>query len=285
MKKTKNNPHLTAIERKTLSFPTRLLKDRNLLLGDILDFGSGFGYDTDQLKEEGYNIIGYDNYYRPEYPEKQFDTIICNYVLNVLEPNDQAEVLMSVSELLKPTGKAYFAVRRDLKYEGFRTHYVHKQPTYQSNVVLPYISIYKNENCELYEYQHFNSIVREVANCPFCNLAKHVELISETATAVAFLDSFPVNKGHTLIVPKRHVGAYFDLTIHEQRALWLLVNRCKSIIEKRYQPDGFNVGINVGEAAGQTVFHVHIHLIPRYTGDVENPRGGVRGVIPERQSY
>ena len=68
------------------------MKDRNLLLGDILDFGSGFGYDTDQLKEEGYNIIGYDNYYRPEYPEKQFDTIICNYVLNVLEPNDQAEV-------------------------------------------------------------------------------------------------------------------------------------------------------------------------------------------------
>jgi diadenosine tetraphosphate (Ap4A) HIT family hydrolase len=67
--------------------------------------------------------------------------------------------------------------------------------------------------------------------------------------------------------------------------LWLVVNRCKKLIQKRYKPDGFNVGINVGEAAGQSIFHVHIHLIPRYKGDVENPRGGVRGVIKERQGY
>ena len=78
---------------------------------------------------------------------------------------------------------------------------------------------------------------------------------------------------------------YFDLTIHEQRALWLLVNRCKKILTERYNPDGFNVGINVNEAAGQSVFHVHIHLIPRYKGDVENPKGGVRGVIPFKQNY
>ncbi len=285
MKKIKNNPHLTAIERRTLSFPTRLLKERKLLIGDILDFGCGFGYDTDQLEKSGFNIVGYDNYYRPELPEKRFDTIICNYVLNVLEPNEQAEVLMSVSELLKPMGKAYFSVRRDLKKEGFRTHYVHKQPTYQSNVILPYNSIFKNNNCAIYEYQHFNQIKKVKNECPFCNLNPKVELISETATAVAFLDSFPVNQGHTLIVPKRHVANYFELSIHEQRALWLLVNRCKTIIEKRFNPDGFNVGINVGETAGQSIFHVHIHLIPRYKGDVKNPRGGVRGVIPNKQNY
>ena len=291
MKKIKNNPHLTAIERTSVSFPTRLLKERNLLIGDILDFGCGFGYDTDQLQKSGFNIVGYDNFYRPEYPNKRFDTIICNYVLNVLEPNEQAEVLMSVSELLKPTGKAYFAVRRDLKNEGFRTHYVHKLPTYQSNVILPYKSIFVNENCEIYEYQHFNQKINNSKqkdknpDCPFCNLNENVELISETATAVAFLDSFPVNQGHTLIIPKRHIASYFDLTVHEQRALWLLVNRCKIIIEKRFNPDGFNVGINIGEYAGQSVFHVHIHLIPRYKGDVESPRGGVRGVIPSKQDY
>lgn len=285
MKKIKNNPHLTAIERTSMSFPTRLLKERKLLIGDILDFGCGFGFDTDDLQKSGYNIVGYDNYYRPELPKKRFDTIICNYVLNVLEPNEQAEVLMSVSELLKPTGKAYFAVRRDLKSEGFRTHYVHKQPTYQSNVILPYKSLFQNESCEIYEYQHFNQIKKEIYECPFCNLNPQIELISEIATAVAFLDSFPVNQGHTLIIPKRHTANYFDLSIHEQRALWLLVNRCKSIIEKRFNPDGFNVGINVNEAAGQSVFHVHIHLIPRYNGDVENPRGGVRGVIPNKQNY
>ena len=290
MKRTKNNPHLTAIERTSMSYPTRWLKRHNLLKGEILDFGCGYGFDTDQLKNEGYDIVGYDNYYRPDYPSKRFDTIICNYVLNVLEPEEQAEVLMSVSELLKPTGTAYFTVRRDLKTEGFRIHYVHKQPTYQSNVVLPYRSLFKNENCEIYEYRHFNHtqykrLYRLDKECVFCQLAPEVELLSETATAVAFLDGYPVCEGHTLIVPKRHVANYFDLTIHEQRALWLLVNRCKKILTERYNPDGFNVGINVNEAAGQSIFHVHIHLIPRYKGDVENPKGGVRGVIPFKQKY
>ncbi len=285
MKKIVNNPHMTAIERTSMSFPTRWLKQNNLLKGEILDFGCGFGFDTDELKTQRFDIVGYDKHYKPEYPEKRFDTIICNYVLNVLEPNEQAEVLMSVAELLKPTGKAYFAVRRDLKSEGFRTHYVHKQPTYQSNVILPYKSLFANDNCEIYEYQHYNQTPKIAMDCVFCNLSSETELISETATAVAFLDSFPVNPGHTLIVPKRHVADYFELSIHEQRALWLLLNRCKMLIQKRFNPNGFNVGINVGEAAGQSIFHVHIHLIPRYMGDVENPRGGVRVVIPIKQSY
>ena len=290
MKKLINNPHLTAKERTSLSFPSRWLKYNNLLKGEILDFGCGFGFDTDKLQKEGFNIVGYDNYYRPEYPTKRFDTIICNYVLNVLEPEAQAEVLMSVSELLKPTGIAYFSVRRDLRNEGFRVHFIHKQPTYQCNVVLPYKSIFLNENCEIYEYRHFNKTdykrKYEIStDCPFCCLNPQVELLSETATAVAFLDAYPVSTGHTLIIPKRHIADYFELSIHEQRALWILTNHCKKILEKRYSPDGFNVGINVGAFAGQSVFHAHIHLIPRYRGDVENPKGGVRGVIPEKQKY
>ena len=290
MNMIKNNPHLTAKERTTISFPTRWLKQSDLLKGDILDFGCGFGFDTDELQKEGFNIVGYDNYYRPEYPTKRFDTIICNYVLNVLEPKEQAEVLMEVSELLKPTGTAYFTVRRDLKHEGFRTHYVHKQPTYQCNVVLPYKSVFLNENCEIYEYKHFNKTDYKKRyelseGCPFCKLSPKVELVCETATAVALFDGYPVSKGHTLIIPKRHVANYFDLTDEEQQDLWHMVNHCKTILEKRFHPDGFNVGINVNQAAGQSVFHVHIHLIPRYKGDVENPKGGVRGVIPKKQSY
>ena len=290
MKTIKNNPHLTAKERTSISFPTRWLKQNNLLKGEILDFGCGFGFDTDELQKEGFDIVGYDNYYRPEYPAKRFDTIICNYVLNVLEPKEQAEVLMEISELLKPTGTAYFTVRRDLKSEGFRIHYVHKQPTYQCNVVLPYKSIFLNENCEIYEYKHFNrTIYKEKyelsSNCPFCKLNSKVELVCETSTALAFFDGYPVSKGHTLIIPKCHVANYFDLSDEEQQDLWHMVNQCKTVLEKRFHPDGFNVGINVNEAAGQSVFHVHIHLIPRYEGDVENPKGGVRGVIPRKQSY
>ena len=123
------------------------------------------------------------------------------------------------------------------------------------------------------------------STCPFCNLNPKIEVLCETATALAFLDGYPVSQGHTLIIPKRHVADHFELTLREQRALWLLVNRCKTILSDRYHPDGFNVGINVGQAAGQSVFHVHIHLIPRYKGDVENPKGGVRGVIPKKQKY
>ena len=290
MNGVKNNPHLTAKERTSISFPTRWLKQNNLLKGEILDFGCGFGFDTDELQKEGFGIVGYDNYYRPEYPAKRFDTIICNYVLNVLEPKEQAEVLMEISELLKPTGTAYFTVRRDLKSEGFRIHYVHKQPTYQCNVVLPYKSVFLNENCEIYEYKHFNRTnykekYESSKGCPFCKLNSKVELVSETATAVAFFDGYPVSKGHTLIIPKHHAANYFDLSDEEQQDLWHMVNHCKTILEKRFHPDGFNVGINVNQAAGQSVFHVHIHLIPRYKGDVENPKGGVRGVIPRKQSY
>ena len=273
-----------------MSFPTRWLKENNLLKGEILDFGCGFGFDTDELQKEGYSIVGYDNFYRPEYPTMRFDTIICNYVLNVLESKEQAEVLMEVSELLKPTGTAYFTVRRDLKSEGFRIHYVHKQPTYQCNVVLPYKSLFLNENCEIYEYKHFNRTNYKEKyelskGCPFCKLNSKVELVCETATAIAFFDGYPVSKGHTLIIPKRHAANYFDLSDEEQQDLWHMVNHCKTILEKRFHPDGFNVGINVNQAAGQSVFHVHIHLIPRYKGDVENPKGGVRGVIKEKQRY
>ncbi len=98
-------------------------------------------------------------------------------------------------------------------------------------------------------------------------------------------DEFPVSRGHLLIIPKRHVSSYFDLSDNEKNDIWKLVDYCKVMREIGEQSDGFNVGINVGEAAGQSVNHAHIHLIPRYKGDVENPRGGVRGVIPRKQNY
>ncbi len=81
------------------------------------------------------------------------------------------------------------------------------------------------------------------------------------------------------------IANYFELTTQEQNALWQMVDHCKKILENRFLPDGFNVGINVNESAGQSVFHIHIHLIPRYKGDVANPKGGVRGVIPGKQNY
>jgi diadenosine tetraphosphate (Ap4A) HIT family hydrolase len=278
--------HLTAKERETLSFPAKLLLNKSLLVGNVLDFGCGFGKDVELLKAKGLNIVGYDKHYFPTYPIKKFDTIICFYVLNVLMQEEQANVLMEISQLLKPTGKAYFAVRRDLQFEGFRTHKVHQKPTYQCNVVLNYKSIFINENCEIYEYQHFNQISKlNQLDCPFCNPDSERELILESATAYAIFDKFPVNNGHTLIIPKKHCSDYFELSFKEQAACWYMLNKAKEILIQKFNPDGFNIGININESAGQTVPHVHIHLIPRYKGDVKEPKGGVRGVIPDKQKY
>ena len=98
-------------------------------------------------------------------------------------------------------------------------------------------------------------------------------------------DGFPVSKGHALVVPNRIYANYFDSTPEEIEALHHLVLETKKLLDAEFAPDGYNVGINCGEHAGQTVPHVHIHVIPRYSGDMENPRGGVRGVIPSKQNY
>lgn len=122
-----------------------------------------------------------------------------------------------------------------------------------------------------------------MTHCPFCSTDR--ERIAENDLAFAIYDGFPVNPGHALIIPKRHVANFFELTPEERAACFDLLSEVQQVVTSAYRPDGYNVGININEAAGQTVFHVHIHLIPRYRGDVEQPRGGVRGVIPEKQGY
>lgn len=121
-------------------------------------------------------------------------------------------------------------------------------------------------------------------DCVFCNIS-HERRVVENELCFAIRDGFPVSEGHTLIIPKRHVADYFDLTTEEVTAMQTMMREVKGQLDEEFTPDGYNVGINVNEAAGQTVFHVHMHLIPRYKGDVENPRGGVRGVIPDKRKY
>lgn len=280
------NSHLTAIERTSLSYPARIVLNQKKIIGKVLDFGCGIGMDVELLNAKGVDIVGYDPYYFPKFPTEKFDTILCFYVLNVLLPEEQAEVLMNVSMLLKPNGKAYFAVRRDIQYEGFRIHKVHKKETYQCLVKLSYMSIFKNENCELYEYQHYTTLNKGIVELsPFLIGEETRELIVETASVFSFYDKFPVTKGHSLIVPKRLVSNYFDLTLKEQTACWIVANKVKSILQQKFNPDGFNIGININAEAGQTIWHSHIHIIPRYKGDVENPRGGIRSVIPNKKEY
>ena len=122
-------------------------------------------------------------------------------------------------------------------------------------------------------------------DCVFCNIDEsRIEI--ENDLALSFKDLYPVTEGHTLVIPKRKVESFFDLTDEETAAVFELLNlQREDLKNKDNLITGFNIGINDGEDAGQTVMHCHIHLIPRRNGDMEDPRGGVRGVIPEKQSY
>ena len=128
--------------------------------------------------------------------------------------------------------------------------------------------------------------MNKAKSCIFCEIATTYRVIDQTDRTFVIRDAFPVTAGHTLFIPKRHVADYFDLNPNEKSDIQELLQKHKAMIEVNDESvDGFNIGINVGAAAGQTVFHVHVHLIPRRIGDVENPKGGVRGVIPAKQKY
>lgn len=118
--------------------------------------------------------------------------------------------------------------------------------------------------------------------CIFCRLDDYA---LENDLAYAVFDAMPVNEGHMLIIPKRHVQNYFDLKPEEEAAILELLHKGKKLIEEKYSPDGYNFGVNCNSCAGQSVMHAHMHLIPRYRGDSEAPLGGVRGVIPEKMGY
>lgn len=120
--------------------------------------------------------------------------------------------------------------------------------------------------------------------CPFCTLA-NASIVEETPLARWIYDSFPVSPGHSLIIPWRHVGSFFELSTEERMAMLDLLDKAKATVEKKHRPDGFNIGINDGVAAGQTIPHLHMHLIPRYRGDVADARGGVRWLIPDKADY
>ena len=149
--------------------------------------------------------------------------------------------------------------------------------------------------------------MRQVSDlaCPFCAKESSAEILIQNELAFALPDGFPVSPGHALVLPRRHLADYFELTAEEKAALWELVDRVREQLlggggpeageirsgeadergAPRPLPSGFNLGVNVGQAAGQTVFHVHVHVIPRYDGDSQDPRGGVRWILPERARY
>jgi diadenosine tetraphosphate (Ap4A) HIT family hydrolase len=120
--------------------------------------------------------------------------------------------------------------------------------------------------------------------CPFCMLPAD-RIVGHNEHAVWIRDGYPISPGHSLVIPRRHIASFFETTAEERQALQALLDEAKLATENQFHPDGFNIGINDGAAAGQTIPHLHIHLIPRYLGDQADPRGGVRWVIPDKADY
>jgi len=122
--------------------------------------------------------------------------------------------------------------------------------------------------------------------CPFCARIRDDDSLSaRNAHCVAFLDKTPVSHGHTLIVPVRHESDFLALTAEELDAIMAMAVVVRAVLDRELHPDGFNIGANIGGAGGQTVGHAHLHVIPRFTGDVGDPRGGIRWIIPDRAVY
>ena len=120
--------------------------------------------------------------------------------------------------------------------------------------------------------------------CAFCTLPQG-RIRHANALAVAIDDAYPISLGHSLIIPRRHIASLFETTEDEREALWELLHAVRAKLSASSNPDGFNVGVNDGVAAGQTVMHLHVHLVPRYTGDKPDPRGGVRWIFPDKADY
>lgn len=120
--------------------------------------------------------------------------------------------------------------------------------------------------------------------CPFCTLSA-TRIIEQDALTLTIRDGYPVSPGHTLVITRRHVPSIFDASDDERRALWVALARARSALTTELRPDGWNLGVNDGPAGGQTVMHVHVHLIPRFAGDVEDARGGIRHCIPGKGYY
>ncbi len=127
-----------------------------------------------------------------------------------------------------------------------------------------------------------------VSTCPFCQFISGTSdktMLFENQTGFVIRDGYPITKGHTLIVPKHHVGSFFEITSEERQALFDLVDQAKAQLDQELKPASYNIGINDGEAAGQTIAHLHIHLIPRYHEPDKDPRGGVRWLVPDKADY
>ena len=244
--KMNKNTKYTAIKRDKPSYPLRILLQQGKIKGETLDFGCGFGTDVEELKEKGFETEGYDPHFVPDFPTKKFDTIICFYVLNVLLPAEQNKVMMQISSLLKENGRAYFAVRRDLRYEGYRMHVKHKKETYQCLVHLNQKSIFKNKNSEIYEFNHYTMAHKGSFNLnPFLSGYDYRAPFAESFNFVAFYNKYPNSEMvcDLILTTKERKASIHDLTPNLKEEYQSFRAFCLNELEKSYSSKTLNESV------------------------------------------
>jgi diadenosine tetraphosphate (Ap4A) HIT family hydrolase/predicted house-cleaning noncanonical NTP pyrophosphatase (MazG superfamily) len=196
---------------------------------------------------------------------------------------DLLEVILSLTKQSNITLDEIEKVRKEKKNTkgGFDLkRYVHFVDIHEENSAIEY---YRKKVADYPEVAHHSQ-----DSCLFCKIAQtndNSNIIQRFPHCFALYDQFPVSKGHVLIIPYTHVKTWFDAGEELRKDIIKAIDEMKKRLQLELNPDGFNLGANCGEVAGQSIMHLHIHLIPRYQGDMENPKGGVRGVIPSKQAY
>lgn len=203
--------------------------------------------------------------------------------------DELAEELADVLEVLHTLAQLHGLSIEEL--EKIRLKKREHKGGFESRIYNPFIDVQEDNpviDYYLSQASQYPQIENKHSSCIFCQMAHHereVEILAEFKHCFVIKDQFPVSKGHLLIIPQAHTANWFTASEEIRLDIMQALTLMKAKLDEEYLPDGYNIGANCGEFAGQTVMHLHVHLIPRYKGDMQDPRGGVRGVIPEKQKY
>lgn len=260
--KMEDNSKYTAIKRKKSSFPLNVLLRNKKIVGNVLDYGCGHGADVEFLKNKEFNATGYDPNFFPSFPSEKYDTIICFYVLNVLPLDEENMIIANVSSLLKPNGKVYFAVRRDILKEGERFHVKHKKYTFQRKVFLDQKSVFKNKNCEIYEFEHFSVKNKgEFSLNPFLSGNDFRVPFSESTYFFAFHSKYPKSDYHIILTYKNQCKNTLSFTKEISQDLKFFTSFCIDLMKKEFKLDTIELNESTESHRLIKTNQWHLHLM------------------------
>lgn len=250
---------LTAINRDKPSFPGRWLLLNRHLKGEILDYGCGYGKDVDFFRENDLKAVGYDPHFFPELPKlgKTFDRITCTFVFNVLEVESRNRAMMHISRFLKPKGRAFISVRRDIDTSGFRVVPGTKEIVYQANVFLPFKSILQDLDYEIYEYRPYVYLSGADVDRSMISPPQGYQMLAESINAVAVVPKQLRFKHHFIVLPKRKAPSFHQLPMPEQNECLQLADY---VIKHVLNVDAhkFSYSIQAGQATMDKPLSMHV---------------------------